>query len=47
MQLSLRYFKDVIAKNRFEMLPGNATLLLETVTHIHTILKSCAMDEQK
>lgn len=37
---ALTHFKDVINKNKLEMLPGNCTILLETIAHIQSALKS-------
>ncbi|XP_065201005.1 guanine nucleotide-releasing factor 2 isoform X2 [Planococcus citri] len=46
VQFALRYFQDVISKNKLEMLPGNGTIVLETIANIHSVLKSYALDEQ-
>lgn len=40
VQLALGHFRDVVSKNKLEMLPGNGTIVLDTVTTIHTLLKS-------
>lgn len=46
--MALRYFQDVFTKNKLEMLPGNGTIVLETVANIHSVLKkSYALDEQR
>lgn len=37
---ALTHFKDVINKNKLEMLPGNGTILLETIANINSALKS-------
>ena len=37
MQFALNYFTDVVAKGAFEMLPGCATVVLETVLAIQVI----------
>ncbi|XKL68043.1 hypothetical protein PGB90_003534 [Kerria lacca] len=47
VQFALRYFQDVISKNKLEMLPGNGTIVLETIANIHSVLKSYALDEQR
>lgn len=33
---ALTHFKDVILKNKLEMLPGNGTVVLELVANVHT-----------
>jgi Rap guanine nucleotide exchange factor 1 len=33
---ALKHFKDVISKNKLEMLHGNGTIVLETVTNVLT-----------
>lgn len=33
---ALTHFKDVISKNKLEMLPGNGTVVLESIANIHT-----------
>ncbi|XP_046735450.1 guanine nucleotide-releasing factor 2 isoform X2 [Diprion similis] len=45
VQLALLHFRDVVSKNKLEMLPGNGTIVLETVTTIHTVLKSYLLYE--
>lgn len=37
---SLTHFKDVIAKNKLEMLSGNGTIVLETIANVHSALKA-------
>lgn len=37
---SLQHFKDVIAKNKLEMLSGNGTIVLETIANVHSALKA-------
>ncbi|XP_076755651.1 C3G guanyl-nucleotide exchange factor isoform X5 [Xylocopa sonorina] len=39
VQLALLHFRDVVSKKKLEMLPGNGTIVLDTVTTIHTALK--------
>lgn len=46
-QFALKHFRDVINKNKLEMLPGNGTVVLETVTAIHVLLKKCVLNEQR
>lgn len=33
---ALTHFKDVILKNKLEMLPGNGTVVLESIANVHT-----------
>lgn len=33
---ALTHFKDVISKNKLEMLPGNGTVVLESIANVHT-----------
>lgn len=40
VQLALLHFRDVVSKKKLEMLPGNGTIVLDTVTTIHNALKS-------
>lgn len=47
VQLALLHFRDVVSKNKLEMLPGNGTIVLETVTTIHTVLKSYLLYENR
>ncbi|KAL7052343.1 hypothetical protein ACKWTF_004846 [Chironomus riparius] len=37
---ALTHFNDVINKNKLEMLPGNGTILIETIANINSSLKS-------
>lgn len=46
-QLALKHFRDVVSKNKLEMLPGNGTVVLETVTAIHVLLKKYLANEQR
>ncbi|KAG1714351.1 Rap guanine nucleotide exchange factor 1 [Nymphon striatum] len=46
LKTALRYFKDVVDKDKLEMLPGCATEVLEIVFAIHMILKKCLLTEQ-
>ncbi|XP_015186779.1 PREDICTED: guanine nucleotide-releasing factor 2 isoform X4 [Polistes dominula] len=45
VQLALLHFRDVVSKKKLEMLPGNGTVVLDTVTTIHTVLKSYLLSE--
>ncbi|XP_023288342.1 guanine nucleotide-releasing factor 2 isoform X2 [Orussus abietinus] len=45
VQLALLHFRDVVSKKILEMLPGNGTIVLDTVTTIHTVLKSYLLYE--
>lgn len=42
---ALQHFKDVIAKNKLEMLPGNGTIVLESIANVHTALQSYTLNE--
>ncbi|XP_035773847.1 guanine nucleotide-releasing factor 2-like isoform X3 [Anopheles albimanus] len=42
---ALTHFKDVILKNKLEMLPGNGTVVLETIANVHTALQSYTLNE--
>ncbi|CRK99983.1 CLUMA_CG013275, isoform B [Clunio marinus] len=42
---SLTHFKDVINKNKLEMLPGNVTIVLESIANIHSVLKAQKSNE--
>ncbi|XP_058064062.1 guanine nucleotide-releasing factor 2 isoform X2 [Anopheles bellator] len=42
---ALTHFKDVILKNKLEMLPGNGTVVLESIANVHTALQSYTLDE--
>ncbi|XP_023724311.1 guanine nucleotide-releasing factor 2 isoform X4 [Cryptotermes secundus] len=45
VQFALKHFHDVITKKKLEMLAGNGTIVLETVTTIHGVLKSYVLNE--
>lgn len=47
VQLALLHFRDVVSKKKLEMLPGNGTVVLDTVTTIHTVLKSYLLYENR
>uniref|UniRef100_A0A182QIF9 CRK SH3-binding GNRP n=1 Tax=Anopheles farauti TaxID=69004 RepID=A0A182QIF9_9DIPT len=42
---ALTHFKDVILKQKFEMLPGNGTVVLESIANVHTALQSYTLNE--
>lgn len=42
---ALQHFKDVISKNKLEVLPGNGTIVLETIANVHTALQSYPLNE--
>ncbi|XP_054709037.1 LOW QUALITY PROTEIN: rap guanine nucleotide exchange factor 1-like [Uloborus diversus] len=46
LSTDLRYFQDVVEKNILEMLPGSATVVLETVLTIHSVLRESLVNEQ-
>lgn len=45
VQHSLKHFRDVVAKNKLEMLPGNGTVVLDTVNTVIHVLKSLSLNE--
>jgi Rap guanine nucleotide exchange factor 1 len=47
VQFALKHFHDVVTKKKLEMLPGNGTIVLETVTTIHGVLKSYVLNEHR
>lgn len=46
VQFALKHFRDVVSNNKLEVLPGNGTVVLETVATIHSALKMCLLNEQ-
>ncbi|KAK7793296.1 hypothetical protein R5R35_007622 [Gryllus longicercus] len=46
VHVALKHFRDVVSKNKLEMLPGNGTVVLDTVTTIHGVLKMYVLNEQ-
>lgn len=42
---ALQHFKDVISRNKLEVLPGNGTVVLESIANVHTALQSYTLDE--
>jgi Rap guanine nucleotide exchange factor 1 len=47
VHLALKHLKDVVSKNKLEMLPGNGTIVLEIVTNIVANLRNYFIDEQR
>lgn len=45
MKNALQHFKDVISRNRLEVLPGNGTVVLESIANVHTSLQSYTLNE--
>ncbi|XP_076383950.1 C3G guanyl-nucleotide exchange factor isoform X3 [Megalopta genalis] len=45
VQLALLHFRDVVWKKKLEMLPGNGTIVLDTITTIQSVLKSYLLYE--
>ncbi|XP_063235683.1 guanine nucleotide-releasing factor 2 isoform X3 [Bacillus rossius redtenbacheri] len=46
VQFALKHFRDVVSKNKLEVLPGNGTVVLETITTIHGVLKTYVLNDQ-
>uniref|UniRef100_A0A1B6CP57 CRK SH3-binding GNRP n=1 Tax=Clastoptera arizonana TaxID=38151 RepID=A0A1B6CP57_9HEMI len=46
VQFALKHFRDVVSKNKLEVLPGNGTIVLETITTIHGVLKTYVFIDQ-
>ncbi|XP_054273628.1 rap guanine nucleotide exchange factor 1 isoform X3 [Macrosteles quadrilineatus] len=46
VQFALKHFRDVVSRNKLEVLPGNGTVVLESVTTIHSVLKTYVFVEQ-
>ncbi|XP_017470048.1 PREDICTED: guanine nucleotide-releasing factor 2 [Rhagoletis zephyria] len=42
---ALKHFRDVILKAKLEVLPGNATVILETIASMYTVIQSYALDK--
>ncbi|XP_054728044.1 guanine nucleotide-releasing factor 2 isoform X2 [Anastrepha obliqua] len=42
---ALKHFCDVILKSKLEVLPGNATVILETIASMYTVIQSYALDK--
>ncbi|XP_017776217.1 PREDICTED: guanine nucleotide-releasing factor 2 isoform X2 [Nicrophorus vespilloides] len=46
IQVTLKHLKDVVAKRKLEMLPGNGTIVLDTVWAINLVVKSSVAVDQ-
>ncbi|XP_065345854.1 guanine nucleotide-releasing factor 2 isoform X5 [Cloeon dipterum] len=46
VHLALKHLRDVVSKNKLEMLPGNGTIVLEIVTNIVANLRNYFIGEQ-
>ncbi|XP_014251044.1 rap guanine nucleotide exchange factor 1 isoform X3 [Cimex lectularius] len=46
VQLALKHFNDVVSKNKLEVLPGNGTIVLESVATIQGVLKTYVFIDQ-
>lgn len=44
MKNALKHFKDVISRSKFEVLPGNGTILLESIANINNALQSLPLN---
>lgn len=42
---ALQHFKDVISRNKLEVLPGNGTVVLESIANVHTALQPYTLNE--
>ncbi|XP_049310999.1 guanine nucleotide-releasing factor 2 isoform X4 [Bactrocera dorsalis] len=42
---ALKHFRDVIIRSKLEVLPGNATVILETIASMYTVIQSYALDK--
>lgn len=42
---ALKHFRDVIFRSKLEVLPGNATVILETIASMYTVIQSYALDK--
>ncbi|XP_018782886.1 PREDICTED: guanine nucleotide-releasing factor 2 isoform X4 [Bactrocera latifrons] len=42
---ALKHFRDVIIRAKLEVLPGNATVILETIASMYTVIQSYALDK--
>jgi len=47
VEFALKHFNDVVGNKKLEVLPGNGTVVLETVTLIHSTLKNSLVTEQR
>ncbi|XP_075226685.1 C3G guanyl-nucleotide exchange factor isoform X2 [Lycorma delicatula] len=46
VQFALKHFRDVVSRNKLEVLPGNGTVVLESITNIHGLLKTYIFIDQ-
>ncbi|BES93377.1 Guanine-nucleotide exchange factor c3g [Nesidiocoris tenuis] len=46
VQLALKHFNDVVSKNKLEVLPGNGTIVLESIATIQGVLKTYVFIDQ-
>ncbi|XP_073979837.1 C3G guanyl-nucleotide exchange factor isoform X3 [Rhodnius prolixus] len=46
VQLALKHFRDVVSKNKLEVLPGNGTIVLESIATIQSVLKTFVFFDQ-
>ncbi|RZF36307.1 hypothetical protein LSTR_LSTR015670 [Laodelphax striatellus] len=46
VQCALKHSRDVVSTNKLEVLPGNGTLVLESITNIHGLLKTYIFIDQ-
>ncbi|XP_014274187.1 guanine nucleotide-releasing factor 2 isoform X2 [Halyomorpha halys] len=46
VQLALKHFRDVVSKNKLEVLPGNGTIVLESIATIQSVLKTYVFIDQ-
>ncbi len=44
---ALRYVQDVVDKNMLQMLPGSATIALETVMEVNQLLNNYFIDQER
>lgn len=47
VMVSLGHLLDVISKNTLEMLPGNGTIVLDTVCNVHSLVTSHDLNCQR
>lgn len=43
---ALQHFKDVISRNKLEVLPGNGTIVLESIANVHTALQPYTLNDE-
>lgn len=44
---ALKYFQDVIEKNMLQLLPGSATIVLETVIAVFNVLSNTLTNDER